>query len=81
MTKEKAIKILRISIQFMDMFKDESAREQTEAYTLAINALEQDDLISRAELFNKLSYLKAPPEANGYKTEVYELIQSMEVKV
>lgn len=33
--------------------------------------------ISRAALFNKLSYIKAPPEANEYKAEVYALIQSM----
>lgn len=35
-------------------------------------------MISRAELFNKLSTLKSPPEANEYKAEVYALIQTME---
>lgn len=35
-------------------------------------------MISRAELFNKLSTLKAPPEANEYKAEVFALIQTME---
>lgn len=33
--------------------------------------------ISRAELFNRLAEIKAPPEANEYKAEVYKLIQSM----
>lgn len=35
-------------------------------------------LISKAELFNRLANIKAPPEANEYKAEVYSLIQSME---
>lgn len=35
-------------------------------------------LIDRAELFNRLANIKAPPEANEYKAEVYSLIQSME---
>lgn len=34
-------------------------------------------MISRAELFNKLSTLKAPPEANEYKAEVYGVIQNL----
>jgi hypothetical protein len=37
-------------------------------------------MISRAELFNKLSTLKAPPEANEYKAQVYSIIQSMDTK-
>jgi len=39
----------------------------------------QTDTISRAELFNKLAAVKAPPEANDYKTEVYRIINEMEV--
>lgn len=35
------------------------------------------DLISRTKLFNKLAYIKAPPEANEYKAAVYSLIQDM----
>ena len=37
-----------------------------------------NDLISRAKLFNKLAVIKAPPEANEYKGEVYSVIQAME---
>lgn len=37
-----------------------------------------NDLISKAELFNKLAVIKAPPEANEYKGEVYSIIQAME---
>lgn len=37
-----------------------------------------NDLISKAELFNKLAVIKAPPEANKYKGEVYSVIQAME---
>lgn len=33
--------------------------------------------IDRAELFNRLAEIKAPPEANEYKAAVYALIQSM----
>lgn len=33
--------------------------------------------IDRAELFNRLAEIKAPPEANEYKAAVYSLIQSM----
>lgn len=33
--------------------------------------------ISRAELLNRLAEIKAPPEANEYKAEVYKLIQNM----
>lgn len=36
-----------------------------------------NDLISKAELFNKLAVIKAPPEANEYKGEVYSVIQAM----
>lgn len=36
------------------------------------------DLISRAELFNRLSVIKTPMEANEYKAEVYKTIQGME---
>lgn len=45
-----------------------------------INALpsaDGDRYIDRAELFNRLAEIKAPPEANEYKAEVYSLIQSM----
>lgn len=35
------------------------------------------DLIHKAELFNKLAGVKAPPEANEYKAEVYRVIQSL----
>lgn len=42
MTKAEAIEILKKSAMFMDMFTDESARLQTEAYTLAIKALEKE---------------------------------------
>lgn len=36
------------------------------------------DLISRADLFNELATVKASPEANEYKAEVFALIQTME---
>ena len=36
------------------------------------------DLISRCELFNRLATIPAPAEANEFKAEVYEIIQSME---
>lgn len=39
-----------------------------------------NDLISKAELFNKLAVIKAPPEANEYKGEVYSVIQAMETE-
>ena len=42
MTKAEAIEILKKSVMFMDMFTDESARLQTEAYTIAIKALEKE---------------------------------------
>lgn len=42
MTKQEAIEILKKSVMFMDMFKDESARLQTEAYTIAIKAIEKE---------------------------------------
>ena len=37
-----------------------------------------NDLISRAELFNKLATIHAPMEANEYKAQVYAVIQEME---
>ena len=36
------------------------------------------DLISRCELFNRLATIPAPAEANEFKAEIYEVIQSME---
>ena len=36
------------------------------------------DMISRAELFNKLATINAPMEANDYKAEVYQVINEME---
>ena len=36
------------------------------------------DLISRCELFNRLATIAAPPEANDFKAEVYNIIQQME---
>ena len=36
-----------------------------------------DDMISRAELFNKLATVNAPMEANAYKAEVYRIINEM----
>lgn len=39
------------------------------------------DLVSRADLFNQLAYVNAPPEANDYKAAVYTIIQNMEVKI
>ena len=35
------------------------------------------DLISRAELFNKLATIHAPMETNDYKSEVYAVINEM----
>lgn len=35
------------------------------------------DLISRAELFNRLAGIKAGPEANEYKAEVYAIINGL----
>ena len=37
----------------------------------------QGDLVSRAELFNKLSVVNAPMEANEYKAEVYKIINEL----
>lgn len=39
--------------------------------------MDNERQINRAELFNKLAEIKAPPEANEYKVQVYALIQSM----
>ena len=33
--------------------------------------------IDRAEVFNKLAEIKAPPEANEYKAQVYAMLQNM----
>lgn len=33
--------------------------------------------IDRAEVFNKLAEIKAPPEANEYKAQVYSMLQNM----
>ena len=35
------------------------------------------DMISRAELFNKLAVINAPMEANEYKAEVYKIINEL----
>lgn len=35
------------------------------------------DLISRARLFNKLATIHPAPEANGFKAEIYAVIQDM----
>ena len=36
-----------------------------------------DDMISRAELFNKLAVINAPMEACEYKAEVYKIINEL----
>lgn len=36
------------------------------------------DLISRCELFNRLATIPAPPEANDFKAEIYQIINEME---
>ena len=36
-----------------------------------------DDMISRAELFNRLAVINAPMEANEYKAEVYKIINEL----
>lgn len=38
------------------------------------------DYISRAELFNKLSTIQTPMEANEYKAKVYAVIQEMDTE-
>ena len=74
MTKEEAMKDLH-SLKFM-LNDEQYTDEIEEALDLAIEALSGRS-IDRAELFNRLSEIKAPPEANDYKAEVYKLIQSM----
>ena len=74
MTKEEAMKDLH-SLKFM-LNDEQYTDEIEEALDLAIEALSGRS-IDRAELFNRLSEIKAPPEANEYKAEVYKLIQSM----
>lgn len=74
MTKEEAMKDLH-SLKFM-LNDEQYTDEIEEALDLAIEALSGRS-IDRAELFNRLSEIKAPPEANEYKAEVYKLIQTM----
>ena len=74
MTKEEAMKDLH-SLKFI-LNDEQYTDEIEEALDLAIEALSGRS-IDRAELFNRLSEIKAPPEANDYKAEVYKLIQSM----
>lgn len=74
MTNEEAMKDLH-SLKFM-LNDEQYTDEIEEALDLAIEALSGRS-IDRAELFNRLSEIKAPPEANDYKAEVYKLIQSM----
>ena len=74
MTNKEAAEILH-SLIFMLEDKYYSD-EVEEALYIAIEALSGRS-IDRAELFNRLSEIKAPPEANEYKAEVYKLIQSM----
>ena len=68
MTNKEAVEILYSLIYY--------SGEVEEALHIAIEALSGRS-IDRAELFNRLSEIKAPPEANDYKAEVYKLIQSM----
>jgi len=74
MTNEEAMRIMH-SLKFM-LNDEQYTDEIEEALDLAIEALSGRS-IDRAELFNRLSEIKAPPEANDYKAEVYKLIQSM----
>ena len=74
MTNKEAAEILH-SLKFM-LNDWQYTYEIEEALDLAIEALSGRS-IDRAELFNRLSEIKAPPEANEYKAEVYKLIQSM----
>ena len=72
MTRDDAIGILKDERWYMSRYSE----EYKEAYDMAIEAL-SDRMIDRAELFNKLAILKAPPEANAYKAEVYRIINEM----
>ena len=74
MTNKEAMRDLH-SLKFM-LNDEQYTDEIEEALDLAIEALSGRS-IDRAELFNRLSEIKAPPEANEYKAEVYKLIQSM----
>ena len=76
MTREEAIDKLQ------DLW-NEVYNEDSDGYIyavaidMAIEALSARDMISRAELFNKLSVVNAPMEANAYKAEVYRIINEM----
>jgi len=74
MTNKEAMRDLH-SLKFM-LNDEQYTDEIEEALDLAIEALSGRS-IDRAELFNRLSEIKVPPEANDYKAEVYKLIQSM----
>ena len=74
MTNKEAMRIMH-SLKFM-LNDEQYTDEIEEALDLAIEALSGRS-IDRAELFNRLSEIKAPPEANDYKAEMYKLIQSM----
>lgn len=39
--------------------------------------MDNERKIDRAEVFNRLAEIKAPPEANEYKAQVYAMLQSM----
>ena len=39
--------------------------------------MDNERQIDRAEVFNKLAEIKAPPEANEYKAQVYAMLQNM----
>lgn len=70
MTREEAINLL-------GWLKSKTNRDDDlEAIDMAIEAL-SEDMISRAELFNKLATVSAPMEANAYKAEVYRIINEM----
>lgn len=73
MTNKEAAEILH-SQKFM--LNDEQYTDEIEEALDLVEALSGRS-IDRAELFNRLSEIKAPPEANEYKAEVYKLIQSM----
>lgn len=55
----------------------EDAKEVEEAQRMVLEALSAKDMISRAELFNKLAVINAPMEANDYKAEVYKIINEI----
>ena len=60
-------------------FQYEISTENMHTILNALNGnIERTDLISRAELFNRLATIHAPMEANDYKSEVYAVIQDME---